>query len=178
MEEVESMRFRVLICAMALCATAAAVELGEKDADKAVRFTDALEKNPFAEDATDMRRWLIGWLEETPDYLVVVCDVLGPEPANSKYGAELFGQMLFGNVRFQIRNPAQKDETSLQVAGVESVLATYRAMLAKDPAARVEYLDELLALQKQGKLREHLEPTIAEKCSEPDERQQVARNLR
>lgn len=172
------MRFRVLICAMTLCATAAAVELGEKDAEKAVRFTDALEKNPFAEDATDMRRWLIGWLEETPDYTVVVCDVLGPEPTQSKYGAELFGQLLFGNVRFQIRNPARKDETSLQVAGVESVLNAYSVILVKDPTAHVGYLDELLALQKQGKLRDHLEPVVAEKCSEPDDRQQVARNLR
>lgn len=172
------MRFRVLICAMMLCATAAAVELGEKDAEKAARFTDTLENHPFAEDATDMRRWLIQWLEETPDYLVVVCDVLGPESAQSKYGAELFGQMLFGNVRFQIRNPAREDETSFQVAGVESVLATYRAILVKDPAAHVGYLDELLALQKQGKLRDHLEPIITEKCSEPDRRQQVARNLR
>ena len=172
------MRLASLICAMALCATAAAVELGEKEAEKAVRFTDALEKNPFAEDAADMRRWLIGWLEETPDYLVVVCDVLGPEPAASKYGAELFGQMLFGNVRFQIRNPTRKDETSFQVAGVESVLTTYSAILAKDPRAQVAYLDELLALQKHGKLRDHLEPIITEKCSEPDDRQQVASNQR
>lgn len=172
------MRFRVLICATMLCATAAAVELGEKSAEKAVRFTDALEKNPFAEDAPDMRRWLIQWLEETPDYLVVVCDVLGPEPATSKYGAELFGQMLFGNVRFQIRNPTRKDETSFQVAGVESVLITYSAILVKDPTAHVGYFDELLALQKQGKLRDHLEPIIAEKCSEPDDRQQVAQARR
>lgn len=147
----------------------------ERDSDKAVRFTDALEKDPFAKDAQDMRRWLLGWVEETPDYIVVVCDILGPVPSEEpKYSAELMVQQLFGNVRFQIRNPAQKDELSVQVAGVESVLAVYRLILAKDPTARIEYFDELLEVQKKGQLREHMEPIVDERCAERDERQQVA----
>lgn len=171
-------RLICLLAMLSLTTVAGGVEPKERDADKAVRLTDALEKDPFAPDAGDMRKWLIEWLVETPDYLVTICDILGPVPAEDpKYSAELMGQMMFGNVRFQIRNPAQKDELLFQVAGVESVLTVYSVIVRKDSTARLDYFDELLELQGKGKLREHMEPIITDKCSRQDERQQVASRL-
>jgi hypothetical protein len=155
---------RLLVMA-ALTLLAQGAWAGESDADKAVRITDALEKNPFAADAEEQRTWLIEWLVETPDYLVTVCDILGPVPSEEpKYAMELMAQMMFGNVRFQIRNPASHDELQFQLAGVASALAVYRLIVAEDPTARLDYFDGLLAVQAEGRLREHMEPIITDKC--------------
>jgi hypothetical protein len=169
------MKLCVLLCSALVSAPMFAAEpAAEKDADKAVRFTLALEKQPLADEAPEMRRWLLEWVVETPDYTVLVCDILGPIPNEDvPYGSELGVQQLFGNVTYQIRNPGDKDETRFQVAGVESVLKAYQAILAEDPKAHIGYFDGLLVEQRKGRLREHLEPIITDKCSERDERQQV-----
>ncbi len=48
----------------------------ETDTAKAVRYTRALEAAPLAENALDMRKWLLRWILETPDYTVLVCNML------------------------------------------------------------------------------------------------------
>ncbi len=170
------MKLRVLICSALFSAPLLAAEPpAEKEVDKAVRFTLALEKQPLADKAPEMRRWLLEWVIETPDYTVTICDILGPIPGEDvPYGSELGVQQLFGNVTYQIRNPGDKDEMRMQVAGVESVLKAYQAILAEDPKAHIGYFDGLLVEQRKGRLKEHMEPIITDKCSEGDERQQVA----
>jgi hypothetical protein len=74
-------------------------------------------------------------------------------------------QLLFGNVVYQIKNPTQKDETLFQLAGVESVLKAYAAILVKDPDSHIKYFDELLEKQKQGLLKEQMAPKISKACT-------------
>lgn len=138
----------------------------EKETDKAVRYTETLERDPLGKDALDMRKWLMNWLIETPDYHVLACDTLGLTPdENIPYSGEILVQQMFGNVAFQIKNPGKRDQASLQLAGVESALRTYTVIVAKDPKARRTTFDMLLDKQKQGKLKEHMEPIIGKKCS-------------
>lgn len=131
-----------------------------------VRFTRALEVDPLGETAPRVRRSLVEWLQNTKDYTVVVCDILGPIPGeNPPHSAELLAQQMFGNVAYQIEHPGEKDRNRLQVAGVESVLKSYSAILAEDDRARIPYLDGLIAERKKGTLAQHMAPIIAKGCA-------------
>ncbi len=133
--------------------------------DNVVRYTRELESHPLGADAPELRRQLLTWVEQTPDYAVVVCDILGPIPSGRpKYGNELLVQQVFGNVSYQIQHPDVKDIIRLQIAGVESVLKAYQAILDKDGSARISYLDGLLDHQNRGDLAESMAPTIRAKC--------------
>jgi hypothetical protein len=147
-------------------------EMDRKDAESAVRITEALEKDPFRGDADADREWLLGWVTETPDYMVRMCDVMGPIPSDETVpnGRELLLQHMFGNVSWQIRNPGNKDLLALQVAAMESLLKVYSAFVSKDKGARIEYFDRLLEHQRKGTLAKFLEPLVKERCTEPVEK--------
>ncbi len=163
------MRFAILLFSLLMFAPAfAAEQASESDAQKAARYTAALEKAPFASDAKEMRRWVLVWLTDTKDYRVLVCvDVLGPllkkKPEEIPFGPELMVQQMFGNVAYQINNPGKHDEATLQVAGMESLLKVYAQVVARNDKARLPYFDNLLAEQKKGALKQYLAP-VAQKC--------------
>jgi hypothetical protein len=158
----------VLVClSLANFPAHAAGNQAEKDADKAVRYTEALESNPLRSDAPEMRKWLMQWLAQTTDFEVTVCDILGPIPGTKvPNGPNLLLQQMFGNVAFQIKNPSRSDTVSVQVAGVESLLKSYSVILAKDPGARIPHLDNLLSRQRSGSLKEHMAPLIIRECDD------------
>jgi hypothetical protein len=155
-----------LVCLL-LANFAVGANQAEKDTDKAVRYTAALEHDPFRSDAPEMRKWLMQWLAQTTDFTVTVCDILGPIPGTKvPNGPNLLLQQMFGNVTFQIKNPTRNDSVSVQLAGVESLLKSYAVILAKDPAARIPHLDNLLVRQRNGSLKEHMAPLIVRVCDE------------
>lgn len=161
---------RIVSLLLLLASGAAFAQQPPADSDEAkkivVRYTRALEVDPLAETATRARRMMVEWLQETKDYTVVVCDILGPIPAQKPpHSAELLAQQMFGNVAYQIEHPNEKDRNRLQVAGVESMLKSYSALLAEDPQARIPYLDGLLAERKKGTLAQHMAPIIAKGCA-------------
>jgi hypothetical protein len=161
------MRPALLICLLLISLPAMPAPDAEKDIERAVRYTEALELNPMRSDAKRMRQWLMEWLAATPDFTVTVCNILGPIPSTKvKYGPELFLQQMFGNVTFQIRNPTKTDSISIQTAGVVSLLKAYTAILAKDPGANIPYFDKLLAKQRAGELRDHMAPLIVRSCED------------
>lgn len=76
-----------------------------------------------------------------------------PEKKN-KFKAELLMQFSFGMAIFKLENPDKKDdENAANVAGLESVLRTYEAMVAENEKAKSEELDELLAKRSNGDLK-------------------------
>jgi hypothetical protein len=161
------MRLALLACLLLTSVPAMPAPDAEKDIDKAVRYTEALELNPMRTDAKRMRQWLMEWLAATPDFTVTVCNILGPIPGTKvKYGPELFLQQMFGNVTFQIKNPSKTDSISIQTAGVASLLKSYSVILAKDPGANIPYFDNLLTKQRAGQLRDHMAPLIVRSCDD------------
>ena len=163
---------RALLIAASLAAAAACSAAPESDVARAARYASELEKNPLSNDAPDQRQWLLLWLNDTPLYTVTVCDVLSEgQKVGSPYSAELFAQQLFGNVALQIAQPTgRKDEITLQMAGIDSVLRTYRAILARDPTAHVAYLDTLLEKERAGELATFMRPIIVQRCiAKPDD---------
>lgn len=155
--------------------TAAAPAQAETDAAKAVRYTRALETAPLADNALEMRKWLLRWIVETPDHSVLVCDILGAlDDENAPLFGELLVQMMGGNVAWQIEHPQDTDEVSHQMAGARSALKMYAAYLADDPKWQVPKLDPAIERERNGTLREHVVQKLAGDCSEESGREKVA----
>ena len=160
------MRFTPLLLVLALIVEPSWPQAQESETAKVVRFVAALESDPLGAESAEKREWLLSWVTETPDYTVVLCDVLGPIPKTDvPHGRELLLQYMFGNVAYQIQN-GKGDGVLPQVAGVESLLHAYSAIVEQKPDGHIPYFDELLALQRQGNLVERMIPLAAAKCTD------------
>ncbi len=138
------------------------------DNSKVVPLTKFLEEQPLNSDAPVVRAALLAWEDKSKDVVDVVCPgVLKPIPDKAiKYSGELLAQFIFGSAAYQIANPSEKGKLMpSQLAGMQSMLKTYRSMLAKDSSARVPRLDELSQAESSGKLLQVLEPLVAANCS-------------
>ncbi|KRD31544.1 hypothetical protein ASE35_16255 [Lysobacter sp. Root916] len=158
-----------LLLSIACLGTAAqaAEPAAESDSAKMIRLTQALERDPLGDTDNSMRAWLLDWLMQTPDHTVVVCDVVSPLVKDDRApNAGIYVlQQMFGNGAYQIGHPDDKDPGAPQLAGVESMLRAYSAVLTKQPQSRIAYLDTLLEQQTAGKLKQYMTPIIDEKCT-------------
>jgi hypothetical protein len=63
-------------------------------------------------------------------------------------------QFTFGTAAFKLENPDNKsDEIASTVAGLESVLRTYEAMIAENEKSKNAEMDALLAKRGNGELK-------------------------
>ena len=154
-----SLAFVLLIVALA---AQVAVAQSKKEKDRASFISNAklLEKKPFDPNAATAREWGFKWLVDTDDVTVTLCSQtmkLIPEKKN-KFKSELFMQFTFGTAVFKLENPDKKsDEIAATLAGLESVLRTYEAMIAENEQAKNAGMDALLAKRGNGELKAAVE---------------------
>ncbi len=120
-------------------------------------LTHKLEQTPLDKSLYEEKKWAKQWLEDIPDINVNICApiLFGPEflMEQNKYTPQLSYQATFGSAAYIIEHPDKAGDTSSQyVAGVESALKAYSALVKSDPGAKSKALDGLLDKQKQGKL--------------------------
>jgi hypothetical protein len=120
-------------------------------------LTRKLEQNPLDKSLYEEKKWAKKWLEDIPDINVNICApiLFGMDfiREQNKYTPQLSYQATFGSAAYIIEHPDKKGDTEAQfVAGVESALKSYSAIVKSDPQAKSKALDELLDKQKQGKL--------------------------
>jgi hypothetical protein len=65
----------------------------------------------------------------------------------------LLAAYVAGNTESQLRRGKKEDDP---VAGVLQAFATYRQLQQADPAFRMDEVETLIALEKEGRLKEHL----------------------
>jgi hypothetical protein len=129
-------------------------------ADERQRFialTHKLEQSPLDKSLYKEKAWAKKWLDDVPDVNVTICapilfgmDFVAEQNA---YAPQLSYQATFGSAVFVIEHPDKKGDTAAQyVAGVESALKSYSAIVKNNPDAKSKALDGLLEKQKQGKL--------------------------
>lgn len=126
-----------------------------EDRKRFVEITKKLEQDPLNESLRADRDWALKWLEDIPDINVTMCTpVLGDLGASRyRYAPQVGAQFGLGMATFIIEHPNQTTDLNAQyLAGVESALKVYSAILKARPNAKSEDLDELLDLQTQGKL--------------------------
>jgi hypothetical protein len=124
--------------------------------DQLVKIATTLEQSPFGETAKDDRGWAVRWVIETDEVSVVICsnEYTGAFlDKKNKYGSELLAQYTIGMAAFKIANPNLKDDDdAAQLAGIESALRAYEAMVAAKPKAKFQKMDDLLAKRASGEL--------------------------
>ncbi len=122
-----------------------------------VALTHKLEQNPLDKGLYDDKRWAKQWLEDIPDINVNICApvLFGTDFLREqyKYMPQLSYQATFGEATYIIEHPDKKGDTTAQyIAGTESALKAYSAIVKNDSSAKSKALDDLLEKQKQGKL--------------------------
>ena len=120
-------------------------------------LTRKLEQNPLDKSLYEEKKWAKKWLEDIPDINVNICApiLFGMDfiREQNKYTPQLSYQATFASAAYIIEHPDKKGDTEAQfVAGVESALKSYSAIVKSDPQAKSKALDDLLEKQKQGKL--------------------------
>ncbi len=132
---------------------------GQTDQEKLIKASQFLEARPFDKDAKEMRAWAVKWASDTKDVTVIVCGGTGAVLLDKKikFGTELIGQYLIAMTAFKLENPDQAaDEDAAQLAGMESVVKTYEAMLKENPKAKAARMDDLLARRNAGTLAKYV----------------------
>lgn len=122
-------------------------------------LTRKLEQNPLDKSLYADKKWAKQWLEDIPDINVNICApvLFGTDfiREQNKYISQLSFQATFGEAAFIIEHPDKKADTTAQyLAGVESALKAYSAMVKSDSSAKSKALDSLLQTQREGKLPE------------------------
>ncbi|HRI04688.1 MAG TPA: hypothetical protein PLL77_13175 [Pyrinomonadaceae bacterium] len=152
-------RFTILSILFIICLTAqASLGQSQKERERTAFIANAklLEKKPFEPNSAGAREWGFKWLIETDDVSVSLCTdtmKLIPEKKN-RFKSELLMQFSFGMAVFKLENPDQKsDEKAANLAGIESVLRTYEAMLASNDKAKNTELETLVAKRNSGELK-------------------------
>ncbi len=132
-----------------------------------VAITHKLEAAPLDESLRSDRQWAILWLVQVPDVNVKLClSLLGDYMKSKyKYSPEIAAQLTLASAAFVIEHPEKADDPFAQyVAGVESVLKAYQAILKSKPEAKSKALDELLQKQDQKQLEDYVRTQAAKVC--------------
>jgi hypothetical protein len=163
LDPLKSLLSLALVLPVLLFAQQAVAAVSSADVPALVR---ALEQDPLAPDARQVRAELLQWATDTQDVSITVCAVLGPIPGNGvPNGPELLAQAMFANGAFKLEHPGQReDEVAAQLAGIASLLRAYEKLLAADPGARIPEFDTWLLQREDGTLAEQRTPSIIEKC--------------
>ncbi len=118
-----------------------------------IKTSKFLEERPFDKDAKKARGWAITWIIETDKVSVMVCSlILGVEEIY-KYSSELISQYTIGMAAFKLANPERaKDEDAAQLAGIESSIKAYEAIVKDKPKHRNAFMDDLITKRTNGTL--------------------------
>jgi hypothetical protein len=132
---------------------------------RAVEYVRSLEENPLAKDSLEKRMWLTEWIVEVPDFTVNACckELASLDKVNNTYSNQLRMQMVYSQAAFLLQHPEEKNTATIQAAGLAGTLRAYRAIQRFDPTAKYPLLDNLIALEKQGKLSQYVQK---KKCKE------------
>lgn len=153
------MRFATAALLSLLAVSLVAADRGPSTAEErsnALQMVRLLEQNPLAPKARDARQWLILWSASIPDITVDVClHFVGGVQNVKKFprASEIQIQTAFGQLAYQLEHPdAKPDGEATFVAGVESALKVYEAIVAAEPKSRTPFLDELIAKRDKNEL--------------------------
>jgi hypothetical protein len=137
------------------------------DNGKIVAFTRFLEAEPLNESAPLIRGSLLRWEEKSTDVVDVVCPSMFKTLLRNEtpFRSELLAQFVIGSAAYQIEHPSEKGKlVPQQIAGVRSVLRTYRAYRTKHAEFHVPELDTLAEQESAGTLPGFMKPLIDREC--------------
>ena len=133
--------------------------------DRAVKITQQLEADPLNPALRPDRQWLLEWIKAVPDIVVNVCVDPAQEKSEYRYNRELVMQKLFSSAEYIIQSSSRnRNDLSVETAGVEGALKAYQAILKKYPDSHSPYWDRLLKKQQDGTLRDYVDAYMQTAC--------------
>lgn len=121
-----------------------------------IMASEMLEKAPFHKDAKAVRGLAVNYVIETNDVSIVVCagDLMEALlDKKNKNSTELIAQYTIAMAAFKLGNADKKDdENAAQLAGVESALRAYEAMIKEKPKTKHAGVEKLLSKKQEGSL--------------------------
>lgn len=150
----------VLVTAVSLpCAAKMRGPSAAQDRERVLDYTHSLEDHPLAKDSLEKRMWLTEWIVQVPDLNVNVCckELESLDQVNNTYSNQLRVQAMYSQAAFQLEHPDVKNNAAIQAAGLAGTLRAYRAIQRFDPTARYPLLDNLITLERKGKLQKYVQ---------------------
>jgi hypothetical protein len=152
-----------MVATLAFSARAASTSTPE-ERKWAVDTTRWLEEHPLGAEAKSRGAKLLTWWISVPDITLSACPLL-LDVKNKKIGPTVATQAMFSTGAFVIEHPnASRAEQVL--AGVEGALRAYQNAVKADEGTRDRFLDELVAAQGAGKLKEAYVDGAVKHCEE------------
>ena len=145
----------------------------KEERQRFLSLTRKLEQDPLDKSLYAEKTWAKQWLEDIPDINVNICAPLlfGMDfvAEQNRYTPQLSYQATFGSAAYIIEHPDKAGDMDAQfLAGVESALKAYSAIVKSQPEAKSKALDALLEKQKQGKLADFVR-TASKGCQDKKE---------
>ena len=145
----------------------------KEERQRFLNLTRKLEQSPLDKSLYDEKKWAKKWLEDIPDINVNICapilfgvDFLAEQ---NKYTPQLSYQATFASAVYIIEHPDKAGDLDAQfLAGVESALKSYSAIVKSEPQAKSKALEALLEKQKQGKLADFVR-SASKSCQDKKE---------
>jgi len=153
----------VLVVAVSLpCAAKMRGPSTAEERAQALDYAQSLEQHPLAKDSLEKRMWLTEWIVQVPDVMVNIPPkefkaLKSLDKVNGTYSNQLRMQVLYSQAAFQLQHPEEKNAVTIQTAGLAGTLRAYRAIQQFDPSAKYPLLDNLMSLEKQGKLEKYVQ---------------------
>ena len=122
-------------------------------------ITHKLENAPMDDNVNQQGEATLKRLSDVHDIHVPLCPAILSEFNGMKYtySHTITRQYMLASAAFLIENQDKAADTkAANLAAVESVLKTYRAILQQKPDAKAKALDDLVKKQSQGKLKDSL----------------------
>ena len=161
---VRKLRIALHIAALAVVLPPALVPAVEpttpEERTEAVRLARELEQNPFGAEARQQRGMLFRWWKEVPDLRLRWCQplMLDLQIGDEELAAAVLVQAVLSGGAYMIENPGAANEPrSIWIAGVEGALRTYRRAVELNPDVKSADLEQLVALERAGRLAEYVD---------------------
>ena len=128
--------------------------VSKEDARRAITI---FRRDPLNAQGEMTRPIILKFAEDDPDVEISLSDKrmawIGNKSVSEETRRVLLVAYVAGDVQSQLDSGKTKDDP---VAAAEQVIATYRQLQRADAKLKVREVEELITLQKQGKLAEHL----------------------
>jgi hypothetical protein len=143
----------LMLCVVMLPCVARGVVPTEQEVRAAI---DAIEKDPLGAVEAGHAKTVMTFAEESPEVLIMLDRELLPTWGDKKdpHAAVLNAAFVAGNVKAQLDAKKNKDDS---YAGLQSLFKAYHAIQAKDNQYKVDAIDKLEAMDKEGKLKAKVE---------------------
>jgi hypothetical protein len=142
-----------LLCLIAMAGAASAAPPTEQEVRAAI---EAIEKDPLAAAKAGQAKTVMTFAEESPDVSVILERELLPFAGNKQdpHTPLLTAAFVAGNVKSQLDSKKNKDDS---YAGLQALFKAYHQIQASEKDYKVDSIDQLEALDKEGKLKEKVE---------------------